>query len=187
MLRDALVAVDTDNEFMSERFSNNTCAAANWIADLFATMNVMYERDLNVTLEEGTTILRTTTDPYSANDTPADGTDLDEFGTYWQTHYGAMSRSFAMLLSGKSSSGNSASGIAWIDAYCQTQSQGGSYSVNQIFTNPQIDVSLSALHRRARARSQLRRVAHALHEHHERQRADRNEYDRPVFQRGELL
>ena len=46
-------------------------------------------------------------------------------------------RSFAMLLSGKSSSGNSASGIAWIDAYCETQSQGGSYSVNQVFTNPQ--------------------------------------------------
>jgi len=144
-LRGALVAVDTDNEFMSERFSNNTSAAASWIADLFTTMNVMYERDLNVTLEEGTTILRTTTDPYSANDTPADGTDLDEFGTYWQTHYSSTPRSFAMLLSGKSSSGNSASGIAWIDAYCQDQSQGGSYSVNQVFTNPQIGVGLSAL------------------------------------------
>jgi hypothetical protein len=142
--RYAVVAVDTDNEFMSERFSNNTAQAASWIADLFATLNVMYERDLSVMLEEGTTILRTTTDPYSANDTPADGTDLDEFGSYWQAHYGAVSRSFAMLLSGKSGSGNQASGIAWIDAYCQTQSQGGSYSVNQIFTNPGLDVSLSA-------------------------------------------
>jgi hypothetical protein len=144
-LRGAVVAVDTDNEFMSERFSNNTTAAANWIADLFTTMNVMYERDLSVSLQQGTTILRTTTDPYAQNDTPADGNDLDEFGTYWQTHYGSTQRAFAMLLSGKSSSGNSASGIAWIDAYCATQSQGGSYSVNQVFTNPQINVSLSAL------------------------------------------
>ena len=140
----AVVAVDTDNELMSERFSNNTTAAANWIADLFTTMNVMYERDLNVTLQQGDTMLRTATDPYVQNDTPADGADLDEFGAYWQQHYGSLQRSFAMLLSGKSNSGNSASGIAWINAYCETQSQGGSYSVNQIFTNPGIDVSLSA-------------------------------------------
>ena len=144
-LRYATVAVDTDNEFMSERFSNNTAAAASWIADLFASMNVMYERDLNVMLQLGTTILRTTTDPYSSNDTPADNADLNEFGTYWQTHYASTPRAFAMLLSGKSSSGNSASGIAWINAYCETQSSGGSYSVNQIFTNPGIDVSYSTL------------------------------------------
>ncbi len=143
-LRYAVVAVDTDNEFMSARFGNNTSAAASWIADLFATMNVMYERDLNVMLEQGTTILRTTTDPYTQNDTPADGNDLNEFGSYWAAHYQSTARAFAMLLSGKSSSGNFASGIAWIQAYCQMQSQGGSYSVNQIFTNPQVDVSLSA-------------------------------------------
>jgi hypothetical protein len=140
----AVVAVDTDNEFMSERFSNNTGAASNWIADLFTTLNVMYERDLNVTLLQGTTTLRTATDPYVQNDTPADDADLNEFGSYWQQHYGSVPRSFAMLLSGKSSSGNSASGIAWINAYCETQSQGGSYSVNQIFTNPQVGVDLSA-------------------------------------------
>jgi hypothetical protein len=140
----AFVAVDTDNELMSERFGNNTSAASSWIADLFATMNVMYENDLNVTLQQATTILRTAPDQYTQNNTPADGADLDEFGTYWQTHYPSVPRAFAMLLSGKSSSGNSASGIAWIDAYCQTQSSGGSYSVNQVFTNPAIDVSLSA-------------------------------------------
>ena len=144
-LRNAVVAVDTDNEFMSERFNNNTTAATAWIADLFTTMNVMYRRDLDVNLQQGSTMLRTTTDPYSANNTPADGTDLDEFGTYWQNHYAAIQRSFATLLSGKASSGNSASGIAWVNAYCETQSQGGSYSITQIFTNPQIDVSLTAL------------------------------------------
>jgi hypothetical protein len=144
-VRTGVVAVDTDNELMSLRFSNNTATATSWIADLFATMNVMYNRDLNVNLLQGTTKLRTTTDPYSQNDTPADNADLDEFGNYWAANYGNVPRAFAILLSGKASSGNSASGIAWIDAYCQTQSQGGSYSVNQVFTNPQIGVGLSAL------------------------------------------
>ncbi len=144
-LRTAVVAVDTDNEFMSERFANDTSAASAWIADLFATMNVMYERDLDVVLQQGTTMLRTTTDPYEANDFPADGTDLDEFGTYWQTHYASVQRSFAILLSGKATNGFSASGFGWIHAYCQTQSQGGSYSVNQVFTDPGVDVSFSAL------------------------------------------
>jgi hypothetical protein len=144
-LRGAVVAVDTDNELMSERFNNNPTAATSWIADLFTTMNVMYQRDVNVMLLQGTTFLRTTADPYVQNNTPADGADLSEFGTYWQVHYGNVPRSFAMLLSGKSPNGNQASGIAWVNAYCETQSQSGSYSVNQVFTNAGINVSFSAL------------------------------------------
>lgn len=143
-LRTAVVAIDTDNEFMTKRFANNTTTAAGWIADLFGVMNVMYQRDLNVTLQQGTTFLRTAADPYTAVNTPADGVDLNEFGTYWQTQNAAVSRDFAALLSGKSSSGNSASGIAWLNAYCRTQSNGGSYSVNQIFTNAQAGVEFSA-------------------------------------------
>ncbi len=142
--RGATVAVDTDNEFMSVRFGNDTTAATNWIADLFATMNVMYENDLDVQLVQGATYLRTGSDPYTQNDSPASQADLTEFGSYWQAHYAAVPRAFAMLLSGKSSSGNSASGIAWINAYCHSQSQGGSYSVNQIFTNAQVGVAFSA-------------------------------------------
>lgn len=143
--RGAVVAVDTDNELMAKRFGNNPGAATSWIADLFAAMNVMYQRDLNVTLQQGTTYLRTAADPYNETGTPANGAVLTEFGTYWQNHYANVPRSFAMLLSGKSSSGNSASGIAWVNAYCRTQSQGGSYSVNQVFTNPALNVSYSAL------------------------------------------
>lgn len=143
--RAAVVAVDTDNEFLSERFSNNTGAAADWIGDLFAAMNVMYLRDLNLSLQQGTTYLRTTPDPYTVTATPAGSANLNEFGTYWQNNYANVPRSFAALLSGKSGSGNSASGIAWINAYCRTQSQGGSYSVNQVFTNPQVPLAYSAL------------------------------------------
>ncbi|MFO1506544.1 MAG: M12 family metallo-peptidase [Lysobacterales bacterium] len=143
-LATATIAIDTDVELLSLRFGNDTTAAADWIADLFAAMNVMYQRDLGVALVEGATVLRVGTDPYDAADTPADQTDLDEFGSYWQAHYGAVPRVFAALLSGKSQSPNSASGIAWIDAYCATASQGGGYSVNQVFTNPSIPLSYSA-------------------------------------------
>ena len=143
--RGATVAVDTDNELMSLRFGNDTGAAADWIADLFGAMNVMYLRDLDVMLLQGTTYLRTTTDPYTQTGTPANQADLTEFGDYWQDHYANVPRSFALLLSGKAQDGNHASGIAWLDAYCRTQSQGGSYSVNQVFTNAQIGVAYSTL------------------------------------------
>lgn len=142
--RAAVVAIDTDNEFLSRRFANSTSAASDWIGDLFATMNAMYVSDLNLSLQQGTTYLRTATDPYTVTATPAGSSNLNEFGGYWQANYASVPRSFAALLSGKSSSGNSASGIAWINAYCETQSQGGSYSVNQVFTNAQVPVVYSA-------------------------------------------
>lgn len=139
----ATVAVDTDNELMSLRFGNNTTNATNWIADLFAAMNVMYQRDLGVQLQQGTTYLRTSADPWaSTTSAAADTPQLNEFGNYWAAHYAAVSRTFAMLLSGKSTSQNSASGIAWINAYCSTQY---GYSVTRVFTNAQIGVSYSAL------------------------------------------
>lgn len=143
--RIATLAVDTDNELMSERFSNNTAAASAWIDDLIATMNLMYVSDIGVRLQRGTTILRTTTDPYVQTGSPASSTHLNEFGGYWQANYGQVPRSFAMLLSGKASTPNSSSGIAWVNSYCEVQSQGGSYSVNQVFRNPQIPVIYSAL------------------------------------------
>jgi hypothetical protein len=129
---------------MSERFGNDTGDAADWIADLFGVMNAMYQDDLGVLLQQGTVYLRTAPDPYTLNGSPASNAQLSEFGNYWQANYGGVSRDFAMLLSGKSANENSSSGIAWLNAYCETQSQGGSYSVNQIFNNPQIDVAFSA-------------------------------------------
>lgn len=145
-LRFAVVAVDTDHQFMSSLFSNNTTNATNWIAKMFNTMNMMYEKDLRVRLNIGTTILRTNTDPYgAASDIPADGTDLTVFGTYWQNNEGPVSRTFATLLSGRgpcTTNGNSiscnASGIAQIDAYCD-KNVGGSYSVVQVFSSLTVD------------------------------------------------
>ncbi|MCI1711659.1 MAG: hypothetical protein LKM39_15965 [Chiayiivirga sp.] len=58
----AVVAVDTDNELMSGKFSNNTTLATNYLAELFVGMNVYYERDLDVRLAQGDTFLRVAAD-----------------------------------------------------------------------------------------------------------------------------
>ncbi len=141
----AVVAVDTDNEFLLERFSNNTAQATDWIAALFTQLNVFYRTDLDMVLLQGTTLLRPSTapDPFSNVDTPASNAQLLEFGNWWSANQSAVPRAFAMLLSGKSSSPNSGSGIAWVNSYCRTQGSGGSYSINQVFTNTGIAASAS--------------------------------------------
>jgi hypothetical protein len=154
-LRFATIAVDTDSAFMANLFTNNITNATNWIAKMINNMNLMYERDLLVRLYLGTTILRTTPalDPYAAagsnptTNVPADGTDLDNFGNYWAANESGVSRAFAVLLSGLgpcSAGGCQASGIAWINSYCQKPSSGGSYAVVQVFSSLSIDPNASA-------------------------------------------
>jgi hypothetical protein len=132
-LQTATIAVDTDNELMSLKFANNSTAATNYIANLFANMNVMYERDLQVRLLQGYTVLRpsTTADPWVQTST---GSQLTEFTNYWSAGCNgtcaSVSRAAAMLLSGKSTSNFSAAGVAWVDQLCST-SHG--YSVSQVF------------------------------------------------------
>ena len=139
-LRLAVVAIDTDSLFMSRLFSNGTTAAVNWIAGLFNAMNLMYERDLLVQLQVGTTILRTdvATDPYTSFTAGASSTQLATFTNYWNANESAVPRAFATLLSGAiASTGNgcSASGIAWLNQYCGNKS----YSLTQVCTNIAFD------------------------------------------------
>jgi len=159
LLRQIVVAVDTDNEFNDLKFGNNTAAAEDWIADLFAEMTVLYERDLSLRVLKGDTILRRDLDPspqydddpYSATGSPASSAQLSEFGSHWSSNMGHIDRAFAMLLSGKSSSPYSSSGIAWLDGYCESQSVGGGYSVSQVFKAAGVFVT-----------SDLRVIAHEL-------------------------
>jgi hypothetical protein len=144
LTRIAVIAVDTDNEFMQQIFSDNTTNAANFIAGLFADMNVVYERDVSLRLLEGYTILRvsTVTDPYvQSGGGNADVNKLNEFGNYWAAHYGSVKRTLAAMLSGKQAGGG-ASGIAWIGGLCST---GFGYSFSQVFhsTNHSSDVLIT--------------------------------------------
>lgn len=136
--RSARVAIDSDNEFMSERFSNNTTTATNWLTSLFTQLNAIYERDLDVTLLVGDVFWRTGSDPFSV-----DGSDpfaqLTEFGSYWASNNAGINRAFAAQMSGKLACTGCFSGIAWVldnRNYCnQKASNGGHYSVNQTQTN----------------------------------------------------
>ncbi len=125
----AVLAIDTDNEYLAG-FSNDTAATTSYIATLVANINVMYERDLNLRLVVGTTILRTATDPWTVTGSGASGPQLSEFTNYWNTNYpkSGTPRSFAALFSGKSTSG--LSGIAWVaGSVCGS---GTDYSFDQI-------------------------------------------------------
>ena len=131
-LHTATMAVDTDNELMAY-YGDNTTNATNYIASLFASMNLIYERDLLVRLVQGTTFLRVTTtlDPYLLGVNSGAGlSNLNEFSNYWGANYSGVPRALAMMLSGKQSSSNSASGIAWLDSLCST---GAGYSYSQVF------------------------------------------------------
>lgn len=142
--RQAVIAVDTDTEIMALKFSNSTTNANNYIASLFALMNGIYEMSpgaggLDLRVVQGDTFLRTGSDPYSQSGGNA---QLNEFSEFWRVNQGGVQRAFAMLLSGKSSSANSASGIAWVldsGNYCSATGQTfpggtfGHYSATQVF------------------------------------------------------
>lgn len=137
--RSAVVAVDTDNELLQLKFGDNTGAATTYLSQLFAGLSVIYERDLDLTLLQGTTILRTsgTPDPYPSPIGTDTAVQLGEFGTFWQNNQAAVNRAFAMLLSGKSDNNFSSAGIAWVlngSNYCTSRNaNGGHYSVTQVF------------------------------------------------------
>jgi hypothetical protein len=129
--RTATIAFDTDTELLAEKFNNNQAAALNYIADLVAAMNVMYERDLDVTLLQGDTIIRMGSDPYVQNSGGnASSAELSEFSSYWNSHYDTIDRALAAMLSGKQPSDYAASGIAWVGGLC---SHSYGYSFTKVF------------------------------------------------------
>lgn len=144
----ATVAVETDNEFLAQKFSGSQANATTYLANLFAAFNVIYERDLNLTLLQGNTTLwdAGTPDPYSEPATAASGGNpcggvrfeqLQEFGNFWQANRGGVSRAFAMMLSGKMPNNNCSAGIAWLTGASNmctaTGGTGGHYSFSQVF------------------------------------------------------
>ena len=149
--RKVTLAIDTDNELMAQKFSDNTTNAGNYMAALVAGMSAIYEMEpgaggAKIKLEIGTQILRvsSTTDPYPSGVGGSSSDQLNEFGAYWMNNYPYASypRAFALMISGKSASAYSADGIAWLidtGSYCaatgtvwggQTY---GHYSVNRVF------------------------------------------------------
>ncbi|MGZ5426878.1 MAG: M12 family metallo-peptidase, partial [Thermoanaerobaculia bacterium] len=133
-LHTATVAFDTDNELMQLKFADNVTSAVNYIATLVTSINVIYERDLNLRLLQGTTFYRISSvaDPYSGGTGNADGAKLNEFGNYWSTNENGVTRALAAMLSGKQANSSSASGIAWVSSSSLCGKSVG-YSFSQVF------------------------------------------------------
>ncbi len=129
----ATVAVDTDNEFLWYKFTNNTTDASQWIEDLFLNMNLIYESELNIRIQISALFLRVDTTPANNPDFNADpagfNIGLHEFGDYWRDNYNHINRVTAMMISGRSINNFSFSGLAWVDAYCN---ETYSYSFNKV-------------------------------------------------------
>ena len=136
MLFEAAIAVDTDNEFLWNKFANNENDALEWIENLFVRLNVIFERDLRLRVLLGTTFLRKDNSPSGNPDFNADpegfNDDLYQFGDYWGDNQQGVNRVFAALFSGKDISRNSFSGTAWINGYCSNRY---GYSYNRIGSN----------------------------------------------------
>lgn len=127
------VLVDTDVELMSQKFAGNTTAAVSYLANLFAALNVIYERDLDVRLAQGETFLRTASDPWDSTGTMSQ--KLNEFSVEGAALHGSLfggadRHGLAMLLSGKQADLFSSQGIAWVDGLCSSTF---GYSFTQVF------------------------------------------------------
>lgn len=142
LTKTAVIAFDTDAEYLDLRFGDSASAATSYIAQLVAGMSLIYERDVasssgnGVRILQGYTILRIgeASDPYTDTVGSADSAKLNEFRTYWNANYPdtVVKRALAALLSGKQGNQFSASGIATVGALCSTSG----YSIDQLFTYP---------------------------------------------------
>ncbi|HYU31849.1 MAG TPA: IPT/TIG domain-containing protein [Thermoanaerobaculia bacterium] len=134
-LHTVTVTVDTDNELLSLKFSDNATNATSYVAALIAAMTVTYERDLNIRLLQGTTFLRvsSTPDPFSQlpdSNGLVTNAQLSEFANYWVANNGGVTRGLAMLLSGKSPNQFLSAGLGYVNTLC---SSSFGYSFSQVF------------------------------------------------------
>lgn len=115
------IAIDTDEEFTSLRFSGNATASANYATILMGAVSSVYARDVGASIQVPFLRVWTSTDPYSAANTSA---QLPEFQNLWNaTPPTAVARDAAHLLSGRQLGG----GIAYLSVLC---SLGSAYGVS---------------------------------------------------------
>jgi len=123
------LAVDCDYEIYGVKFGSNLPAATAYIQTVLGTVNLIYERDLEVTMPIVYLNLWTTTsDPYTAANTSA---QLTEFRAYWLANNGGISSHLKHLISGRGLGG----GIAFLDAVCSGNAYGVS-AIDAVYSYP---------------------------------------------------
>ncbi|MBD8525006.1 M12 family metallo-peptidase [Pseudomarimonas arenosa] len=110
------IAIDTDNELLQRRFGNNSGTAINYLANLFAGLNLFYERDLGLRVVQGSVILRPSTiaDPYPSTGSDSTRDQLNELAEHWRLNHAAIERTLTLQLSGKALNGCQSNGIAYV-------------------------------------------------------------------------
>jgi hypothetical protein len=109
----AELACDADYEYFLDY--GTSAAVQNRIESVINTVNLQYERDVGITHQLGTIIVRTTSnDPYSSSDAV---TLLNQFRNEWNANQGGVARDVAQLFTGKSINGGTI-GIAWVGTVC---------------------------------------------------------------------
>ena len=132
------VSIDCDYEFYSVKFGFDTTSATNYVLTLMSIVNLIYERDLDVTLEISYLNLWTTdSDPYTQTTT---STELPEFRTYWNANRGGVTRNVAHLFSGRSLGG----GIAYVGELCTPTYAYGISSLDASYAYPTNTVTWDA-------------------------------------------
>ncbi|MHC4920207.1 MAG: zinc-dependent metalloprotease family protein, partial [Planctomycetota bacterium] len=120
----AELACDADFEYFTRWGSDvNTVAAR--IQSVISTMNLQYERDVGISNQITTIVVRTSSSqPYTSTDPVA---LLNQFRTEWNSNQASVSRDVDQLFTGKNLDGSTI-GIAWIGTVCI---QSYAYSVVQ--------------------------------------------------------
>src|SRR5260221_5192165 len=123
------VAVDCDFEIYNSKFSGDLNAATSYILTVLGTVNLIYERDLEATLQfPFLNFWTTAADPYTQT---ALNTALTEFQNYWSANMMGVTRNTAHLVSGRPLGG----GIAYIDGLCSGPGYGLS-AIDCVYANP---------------------------------------------------
>lgn len=120
------LAIEADFPYYQANGSNVT-ATQNDITSVVNAMDVIYRRDVQITLQVTTLIVNSTADPYTTN---VAGTLLNQFGNNWNATRGAVVRDVAHLFTGRpmGQSSNGAVGIAFVGVVCNL---GSAYGVSQ--------------------------------------------------------
>ena len=119
------IAVDCDSEIVATKFGGNLAAATTYVTTLLATVSLIYERDVEVTLNVGYLNFWTTTDPYTQ---PSSSPQLSQLRSWWNANRSGVSRSLVHLLSGRDLGG----GIAWLNVLCDNTTSGYGYALSAI-------------------------------------------------------
>ncbi len=118
--RQMRVAVETDVEFLANRFAGNTYAATAYVGMLYAAMNEIYQRDVQIHPWVGYLRLWETdidSDPYTLEV----GDRLGQFRNHWESTMSSVARHEAHILCGIGGGG-----VAWIPSICNSYSYAAS-------------------------------------------------------------